>query len=41
MVYTDDGDSVSVRYPRADVKKVLCFVHKMNLGGNVVALDAA
>ena len=23
----------------ADVKKVLCSVHKMNLGGNVVVLD--
>ena len=23
----------------ADVKKVLCSVHKMNMGGNVVVLD--
>ena len=37
--YTDDGESVSMRVQRADVKKVLCSAHKMNPGGNVVALD--
>ena len=37
--YNDDGESVSMRVQRADVKKVLCSVHKMNLGGNVVVLD--
>ena len=39
--YTDDGESVSMRGQCADVKKVLCSVHKMNLGGNVVVLDGA
>ncbi len=29
--YTDDGGAVSM--------KVLCSVHKMNMGGNVVVLD--
>ena len=29
--YTDDGESVSMRIQCADVKKVLCSVHKMNL----------
>ena len=28
-----------MRIQRADVKKVLCSVHKMNMGGNVVVLD--
>ena len=28
-----------MRGQRADVKKVLASVHKMNMGGNVVALD--
>ncbi len=37
--YTDDGESVSMRVQCADVKKVLCSVRKMNLGGNVVVLD--
>ena len=37
--YADDGGSVSMRAQCADVKKVLCSVHKMNLGGNVVVLD--
>ena len=37
--YTDDGESLSMRVHCADVKKALCSVHKMNLGGNVVALD--
>jgi hypothetical protein len=37
--YTDDGEGVSLRIQRADVKKVLGSVHKMNLGGNVVVLD--
>ncbi len=31
--YTDDGESVSVRVQRADVKKALHSVHKMNFGG--------
>ena len=39
--YTDDGESVSMRVQCADVKKFLCSVHKMNLGGNVVVLDGA
>ena len=37
--YTDDGESVSMKIPRADVKKVLCSAHKMNMGDNVVVLD--
>ena len=37
--YTDNGEAVSMRGQGADVKKVLCSVHKMNLGGNVVVLD--
>ncbi len=37
--YTNDGKGVSMRMQRADVKKVLCSAHKMNLGGHVVALD--
>ena len=37
--YTDDGEGVSMRVQCADVKKVLCSVHKMNLGGSVVVLD--
>ncbi len=28
---TDDGEGVSGRIPRADVKKVLCSAHEMNL----------
>ena len=28
-----------MRAQRTDVKKALCSVHKMNLGGNVVVLD--
>ena len=30
---------MSMKIQCADVKKVLCSVHKMNLGGNVVASD--
>ena len=37
--YTNDGEGISMRVQRAEVKKVLCSVHKMNLGGNVVVLD--
>ena len=37
--HTDDGKSVSMRIQCADVKKVLCSVHRMNMGGNVVVLD--
>ena len=37
--YTDKGEAVSMRVQCADVKKALCSVHKMNLGGNVVVLD--
>jgi hypothetical protein len=37
--YTDDGGAVSMKVQCADVKKVLCSVHKMNMGGNVVVLD--
>ena len=37
--YTDEGEGISMRVQCADVKKVLCSVHKMNLGGNVVVLD--
>ena len=36
--YTDNGEAVSMRVQCADVKKVLCSVHKMNLGCNVVVL---
>ena len=38
--YTDDGEGVSMRVQCADVKNVLCSVHKMNLGCNVVVLDS-
>ena len=37
--YTDEGGAVSMKVQCADVKKVLCSVHKMNVGGNVVVLD--
>ena len=37
--YTDEGESICMKVQCADVKKVLCSVHKMNLGGNVVVLD--
>ena len=37
--YKDDGGAVSMKVQCADVKKVLCSVHKMNTGGNVVVLD--
>ncbi len=37
--HTDDGGGVSMRAQCADIKKVLCSVHKMNLGGNFVVLD--
>ena len=37
--YTDEGGAVSMKVQCADVKKVLCSVHKMNMGGNVVVLD--
>ena len=39
MGYTDEGESISMKVQRADVKKALCSVLKMNLGGNVVVLD--
>ncbi len=37
--HTDDGGAVSMKVQCADVKKILCSVHKMNMGGNVVVLD--
>ena len=37
--HADDGESVSMRIQCADVKKASRSVHKMNLGGNVIALD--
>ncbi len=37
--YADDGESVSTTVQRADVKKALFSVDKMNLGGNAAALD--
>ena len=37
--YTDQGEGVSLRIQRADVKKVLGSVHKMNMGGNAFVLD--
>ena len=37
--HTEDGERVSLRTQRADAKKVLRSVHKMDTGGNVVALD--
>ena len=37
--YADAGESVSKRVQCADAKKLLCSVHKMNMGGNVVVLD--
>ncbi len=39
MGYAEDGEGVSVKTQRAEVKKVLGSVHKMNQGGNVVVLD--
>ena len=37
--YTEDGEGVSLRIQRADVKKVLGSAHKMNMGGDAVVLD--
>jgi hypothetical protein len=37
--HTDDGESVGMRTQCADVEKVLCSVHEVNFGGNVVVLD--
>ncbi len=37
--YTGDGESVGTRVQSGDVKKALCSVHKMNLGGSVVVLN--
>ncbi len=37
--YTDDGEGISMKAQCSDVKNVLCSVHKLNLGGNVVVLD--
>ena len=37
--YAGDGGAVSMKVQCADVRKVLCSVHKMNMGGNVVVLD--
>ena len=37
--YADDAGAVSMKVQCADVKKALCSVHKMNMGGNVVVLD--
>ncbi len=37
--YTDDGESVSVKIQRTDVKKALCSVRKINLRGNPAGLD--
>ena len=41
MGYTDDGESVSMRVQCADVEKILCSVHMMSFGGNVIVLDGA
>ncbi len=37
--YTDDGEAVTMKVQCADAKKVLCSVHRMNMGGYVVVLD--
>jgi hypothetical protein len=37
--YADDGESMTMRTQRRDIKKVLCSAHKMNLGGDAVVLD--
>ncbi len=37
--HTEAGDGVSMKIQSADVKKALGSVHKMDLGGNAVALD--
>ena len=37
--YTEAGDGMSMKIQRADVKKVLGSVRKMNVGGNVVVLE--
>ena len=37
--YAEDGEGVSLRIQRADVKKALGSARKMNMGGNVVVLD--
>ena len=37
--YTEAGDAISMRLQRADAKKALGSVQKMNLGGNVLVLD--
>ena len=37
---SSDGEGFSLRTQCADVKKVLGSFREMNLGGNVVALDA-
>ena len=36
--YTDDGEGVSLKMQCTDIKKTLGSVHRMNQGGNVVAL---
>ncbi len=36
--HTEEGEGDSLRVQRADVKKALGSVHKMNSGGNVIAL---
>ena len=37
--WTDEGVCMSMRMTCADVKKPLCSVYRMNLGGNVVVFD--
>ena len=37
--WTDEGAGMSMRMTCADVKKPLCSVYRMNLGGNVVVFD--
>ncbi len=37
--HTESGDGVSIKIQRADVKKALVSVHKVNMGGNVVVLE--
>ncbi len=39
MGYADDGERVSIRVQRVDVKQALRSAQKMKLGGNVVAQD--
>ena len=38
--YTKEGEGIAMKIQCTDVQKALGSVHKMNMGGNVVALDS-